>query len=414
MDNNGASSTYDPSHIQASDDGTANWWNSTEGYGNYWSDWTAPDVNPPYGIVDEPYNISGSAGAKDFYPLTWPPGLILTSPNGGEHWQAGMTYQIGWTWPGMVFPVALQLYKSGTLDSTIVSSTANTGTYDWIIPASQAVGTDYKVRIGSADGTGVSDQSDSEFSITGAVTLTAPNGGERWIAGTTSSITWTSTGGGLGNMKIDLHEGGSFVSTLAQSTANDGSFNWSIPANQTIASDYSIRIESTVYAEITDDSDDDFAIGGSITVTSPSGGEEWAAGSSHYVNWTFTGEGLGNVKIELYNGSSPTLVITASAVNNGSYLWSIPDTLTVGSNYRIRITSLADSSAYDESDSFSIAEKQSEDRATTISDNMVIAGIIVAAIVLVLLALLLVKRRKQAPKQTEPEKEDPPSPPPGV
>jgi parallel beta-helix repeat protein len=70
--NNGAGSIYDSSHVQAYDDGTSNWWNNTEGYGNYWSDWISPDVAPPYGIVDMPYNISGTAGAKDFFPQTTP------------------------------------------------------------------------------------------------------------------------------------------------------------------------------------------------------------------------------------------------------------------------------------------------------------------------------------------------------
>jgi parallel beta-helix repeat protein len=70
--NNGAGSTYDSSHVQAYDDGTSNWWNNTEGYGNYWSDWTTPDVVLPYGIVDVPYDIAGSAGAKDYFPLTTP------------------------------------------------------------------------------------------------------------------------------------------------------------------------------------------------------------------------------------------------------------------------------------------------------------------------------------------------------
>ena len=70
--NNGARDTYDPSHIQAYDDGTNNRWNSTEGYGNYWSDWTTPDGDMN-GIVDNPYNIDGSAGAKDYYPQTTMP-----------------------------------------------------------------------------------------------------------------------------------------------------------------------------------------------------------------------------------------------------------------------------------------------------------------------------------------------------
>jgi len=66
--NNGSTAVYDPSHIQAYDGGTDNWWNSTDGYGNYWSDWQGRDFNMD-GVQDAPYNISGTAGAKDYYPL---------------------------------------------------------------------------------------------------------------------------------------------------------------------------------------------------------------------------------------------------------------------------------------------------------------------------------------------------------
>jgi len=62
--NNGAASIYDSSHVQAYDSGMSNWWNSTDGYGNYWSDWQSPSL---------PYDISGTAGAKDCYPLATPP-----------------------------------------------------------------------------------------------------------------------------------------------------------------------------------------------------------------------------------------------------------------------------------------------------------------------------------------------------
>jgi len=70
--NNGAGATYDPLHAQACDWSSGNRWNSTDGYGNYWSDWTTPDIDPPDGIVDAPYDISGDADAKDYYPLTTP------------------------------------------------------------------------------------------------------------------------------------------------------------------------------------------------------------------------------------------------------------------------------------------------------------------------------------------------------
>jgi parallel beta-helix repeat protein len=67
--NNGAGTTYDPAHVQAYDDRTNNSWNSSDGYGNYWSDWNAPDANHD-GIVDQPYALDGSAGAQDNFPLT--------------------------------------------------------------------------------------------------------------------------------------------------------------------------------------------------------------------------------------------------------------------------------------------------------------------------------------------------------
>lgn len=68
--NNDAGDVYDPLHIQAYDEGINNWWNSSDGYGNWWSDWATPDDVAPLGIVDSPYDINGSAGAKDFFPRT--------------------------------------------------------------------------------------------------------------------------------------------------------------------------------------------------------------------------------------------------------------------------------------------------------------------------------------------------------
>jgi parallel beta-helix repeat protein len=70
INNLGANTTYDLSRIQAYDNGTGNYWNmsGTIGWGNYWCDWRSPDTNAD-GIVDKPYNISGGALNKDWYPL---------------------------------------------------------------------------------------------------------------------------------------------------------------------------------------------------------------------------------------------------------------------------------------------------------------------------------------------------------
>lgn len=73
--NRGSTTTWDSEAVQASDDGEDNIWytsGSTLDWGNFWSDWTTPDDDPPYGIVDSPYLIDGTAGAQDLYPQTTP------------------------------------------------------------------------------------------------------------------------------------------------------------------------------------------------------------------------------------------------------------------------------------------------------------------------------------------------------
>ncbi len=80
--NNGSENTYDSSHVQAYDGGTNNHWNTSK-YGNYWLDWAENnDTNDQNhdGIVDWPYDIKGSAGAKDYYPLKNPESVPELSP----------------------------------------------------------------------------------------------------------------------------------------------------------------------------------------------------------------------------------------------------------------------------------------------------------------------------------------------
>lgn len=58
-------------NINAEDNGFNHWNNSF--IGNYWDDYEGIDANDD-GIGDIPYNISGSTGSKDFYPI-WDDGI---------------------------------------------------------------------------------------------------------------------------------------------------------------------------------------------------------------------------------------------------------------------------------------------------------------------------------------------------
>jgi parallel beta-helix repeat protein len=92
LGNNGAGTVYSPAHVQARNTVTANFWNTTGGIGNYWSDWQGRDFNSD-GIQDAPYNTSGNANAQDFYPLavipdSTPPTTtaVLTGTLGTNGW----------------------------------------------------------------------------------------------------------------------------------------------------------------------------------------------------------------------------------------------------------------------------------------------------------------------------------------
>jgi len=92
-----------------------------------------------------------------------------------------------------------------------------------------------------------------------AITVTAPNGGETWDVGNFYYITWDAFGNMGYPVKIELsRDSGSTWSTIASSTANDGSYGWypTMPSS----TQCQIRITSTSDPSYTDTSDADFTI----------------------------------------------------------------------------------------------------------------------------------------------------------
>lgn len=92
--------------------------------------------------------------------------ITVTSPNGGENWKKGTIKTISWSSSGNLGSyVKIELLKGGTVNKVISSYTRNDGSYSWIVPHTQIVGTDYKVRITSKSNSAYKDDSDKSFSI---------------------------------------------------------------------------------------------------------------------------------------------------------------------------------------------------------------------------------------------------------
>ena len=153
-----------------------------------------------------------------------PPSITVSVPNGGETWAAGTTQTIRWTYTGSPGNyVRIELYKNEVLNRTISSyariGSGGNGSYNWTIPSSQAGGSDYTIKVTSTTNSAYSDMSDGTFTITGppppSITVSVPNGGEPWAAGTTQTIRWTYTGNPGTYVKIELYKNGVLNRTIS-------------------------------------------------------------------------------------------------------------------------------------------------------------------------------------------------------
>jgi chitodextrinase len=280
--------------------------------------------------------------------------LQITSPNGGEIWEADSTKKITWKSTGAIENVKIELSTDGGSSwGVIVGSAPNTGTYSWKVP--KVSSSNCSIRISDVADSKIMDQSNASFSIVPyLLRLTSPNGGENWLMGTTQTITWLDKTG-LTNLSIELStNGGTTWQTIATNAANTGSYSWKVPG--TPSTNCRIRISDAADGIPFDVSDASFTIVAQrlLTITSPNGGENWFAGASQNLTWNTSGS-ISSVKLEFSldrGGNWQTIV--ASVSNTGSYLWKIPAVASI--TCLVRISDTSDLGRFDVSDNvFSIA-----------------------------------------------------------
>lgn len=270
--------------------------------------------------------------------------ITLTYPNGGETWVEGASDSICWTSSNLTGNVVIELnrtYPTGSWVS-LAASAPNSGKYLRSVPS--GLTTSARIRVRSVNFGSVTDVSDANFTVSaGTIALTSPNGGETWVEGTTDTIRWTSNGFS-DNIKIELNRTyptGSWV-TLVTSAPNTGWYPRSVPTGATTTA--RLRISRVTRADVNDVSNANFTVSaGTITVTSPNGGETWFEGATDTIRWTSSNVNE-NVKIEL-NRTYPTgswVTLVASAPNTGSYLRSVPTGATTSARIRISRVSRAD------------------------------------------------------------------------
>jgi|GEM_PF-4836028 len=175
------------------------------------------------------YEESGIGGGTTrlhgVIPLT-----VVTCPNGGEEWEVGSSHTITWMSIDSIAEVDVEYSTNGGTDwDLIISATANDGGHLWTVPNTPSA--NCLVKISDASDGNPSDISNAPFTLISqeSLTVTSPNGGEEWEAGSSQTIAWTSTGL-IPSVAIEYSiNGGESWSTVTSSTPNDSGHLWTVP-----------------------------------------------------------------------------------------------------------------------------------------------------------------------------------------
>ena len=188
--------------------------------------------------------------------------ITVTSPNGGESWIATTSHDITWTSTGTIANVNIEYTTDGGTNWTGVAvSTPNDGSYSWTIPDTPSG--NCILCISDSANPPLADYSDTPFTIaassTPSLTLTSPNGGENWTAGSMVDVDWTSTGSiALVNIDYSIDGGSNWLPILAGTTNDGHSGDWVLP--NITSTTCLVRVSDAANAAMYDVSDAFFSI----------------------------------------------------------------------------------------------------------------------------------------------------------
>ncbi len=153
--------------IELSVDNGATWEIITPGTTNngLYAPWTVPAVSSSQCLIRVSDSIAGTPSdtSNDVFIIgATTPTIMVTSPNGGESWEAGSTHSVTWTQTGLTGSVAIDFYKGGAFSRSLGTTAATAGSLSWTIGASEAPGVDYQIRVWQGS---ISDDSDGDFAI---------------------------------------------------------------------------------------------------------------------------------------------------------------------------------------------------------------------------------------------------------
>lgn len=297
--------------------------------------WTAPD-SPSDECLVKVTNFNDASIfdiSDDLFTIA--PSIVLITPNGdgGEVWRVCTETSITWTsgGSGNYFSIEYSI-DNGQNWSTISNSyytTAFNCSYDWILPNSPS--SECLVRIRNNSNPDITDTSDETFTISPAITVSNPNGGESLTNSSSYDIEWISDGvSNFYNIDYSIDGGSSWTNIAYNQNITSDTYNWTVPSS--ISQNCLIKITDNINTCKTDQSNQVFAIGTSaisISVNSPIGGEILNGCTNQTISWSSIGTSDNyNLAYSIDGGTNWVSIVDNYNTTTKTYDWTIPNELS--------------------------------------------------------------------------------------
>ena len=356
-------------------DGSGHWYDAAQsvaavaGQTDYSTNWT---VNAPVGSnysLEVYYRATTGAGSwlasgTSAAGFSISQGMAITSPNGGESIAYGQKATMSWIFGSNATTGSFDVYVWSPTKGTVklnsspiaVDSSKTSYSFDWTV--TQALSSDYKVRVWYRDAGGnvaLADDSDATFAIAAPQpTVTAPNGGEQLPSGSPTSVTWTVpkalSVGSFDLQAVSPTQGTVDLTTshiAADASKTSYSFTWMVAL--AAASDYKLHLiydDGSGQPMATDDSDAAFTVVAptmsKITVTAPAAGAHIGSGTPSAVTWNVDAAvGAGSFDVQAVSPTQGTTTLNSSHIaadgTKTSYSFAWNATQAAAADYTIHI-----------------------------------------------------------------------------
>ncbi len=280
------------------------------------------------------FAITASAGGDVF----------LSTPTGGLTLIRNTSYAISFT-KTFTENVKLEIAEPGGSYVTLTNSISSFS-WDWWIPYYTLPGNGYKIRASSVLDPSLNDEVTFNIAISapgGTVTITSPVVTDVWLRNSTHPITWTKSI--TEDVRLELWNPTTSTWEYLAWSVGGGSWSWWIPNYMAPSAGYKIKVSSVLVPATYDEVAFSIAVsagGGTVTVTSPTTGANWLVSSTHAITWdkTFTED----VRLELWDPTVSAWQSLAWSVSGETWDWWIPFYVTPAIGYKIKATSVVNSS----------------------------------------------------------------------